>query len=79
MQVLVQASRVHTRVVLLVGRVHACDALLTGRILVDRLISIEDCCLISFGAEGVRCILHYKYCSLVEFYSIQLLLITQGL
>jgi hypothetical protein len=28
-------------------------ALLTGRVPVDRLISVEDCCLISVGAEGV--------------------------
>jgi hypothetical protein len=28
-------------------------ALPTGRVPVDRLISVEDCCLISVGAEGV--------------------------
>jgi hypothetical protein len=28
-------------------------ALLIGRVPVDRLISVEDCCLISVGAENV--------------------------
>jgi hypothetical protein len=28
-------------------------ALLTGHVPVDRLISVEDCCLISVGVEGV--------------------------
>jgi hypothetical protein len=35
------------------GRVHTRAALLTGHVPVDRLISVEDCCLISVGAEGV--------------------------
>jgi hypothetical protein len=32
---------------------HTRAALLTGRVPVDRLISVEDCCLISVGAENV--------------------------
>jgi hypothetical protein len=39
-----------------------------------RLISVEDCCLISVGAEGVSRVLHYRAGALVELYSIQLLL-----
>jgi hypothetical protein len=35
--------------------VHTRAVLLTGRILVDRLISVEDFCLISVGVEGVSC------------------------
>jgi hypothetical protein len=35
------------------GHVHTRAALLTGCIPVDRLISVEDCCLISVGAENV--------------------------
>jgi hypothetical protein len=35
------------------GCVHTQAALLTGHVPVDRLISIEDCCLISVGVEGV--------------------------
>jgi hypothetical protein len=42
---------------------------MTGLIPVDRLISVEDCCLISVGAEDVSCVFH------IELYSIQLLLI----
>jgi hypothetical protein len=34
-------------------RIHTWAALLTGRVPVDRLISVEDCCLISVDAEGV--------------------------
>ena len=34
-------------------RVHTRAALLTGRVPVDRLIYVEDCCLISVGDEGV--------------------------
>jgi hypothetical protein len=29
-------------------------ALATGHVPVDKLIFVEDCCLISVGAEGVR-------------------------
>jgi hypothetical protein len=54
MQAVVQTGRVHTRAVLLVRRVHTCAALPTGRIPVDRLIFVEDCCLVSVGVEGVR-------------------------
>jgi hypothetical protein len=53
-QAVVQTSRIHTRAVLLVGCVHTRVALLTGHVPVDRLISIDDCFLISVGAEGVR-------------------------
>jgi hypothetical protein len=35
------------------GHVHTRVALLTGHVPVDRLISVEDCCLISVGVEGV--------------------------
>ena len=41
------------RVVLLIGRVHTCVALPTGRVPIDRFIYIEDCCLILVGVEGV--------------------------
>ena len=41
----------------------------------DKLISVEDCCLISVGVEGVSRVLHYKAGALVELYYIQLLLI----
>jgi hypothetical protein len=34
-------------------------ALLIGQD-VDKLISVEDCCLISVGAENVRCVLHIE-------------------
>ena len=40
-----------------------------------RLIYVEDCCLISVDAEGVRKVLHYRVGALAELYSIQLLLI----
>jgi hypothetical protein len=36
------------------GRMHTPAALLTGRVPVDRLIYVEDCCLISVDTEGVR-------------------------
>jgi hypothetical protein len=39
--------------VLLVGRIHTRAALPTGHVPIDKLISVEDCCLISVGAEGV--------------------------
>jgi hypothetical protein len=45
-------GRMHMQAVVSQG-VHTQAALLTGRVPVDRLISIEDCCLISVGAEGV--------------------------
>jgi hypothetical protein len=35
------------------GHVHTWAALLTGRVPIDRLISIEDFCLILVGAENV--------------------------
>jgi hypothetical protein len=35
------------------GRVHTLAALLTGRVPIDRLISVEDCFLILVGVEGV--------------------------
>jgi hypothetical protein len=35
------------------GSVHMRAALLTGHVPIDRLISVEDCCLISVGAENV--------------------------
>jgi hypothetical protein len=35
------------------GRVHTRAALMTGHVPVDILISVEDCFLISIGAEGV--------------------------
>ena len=35
------------------GPVHTRPALLTGHVPINRLISVEDCCLISVGAEGV--------------------------
>ena len=57
------------------GSIHMQAALLTGRVPVGRLISVEDCCLISVGAEGVSWVLHYRDSVLVELYSIQLLLI----
>jgi hypothetical protein len=41
----------------------------------DRLVSMEDCCLVSVGAKGVSRVLHYRAGTLVELYSIQLLLI----
>jgi hypothetical protein len=34
--------------------VHTQAALLTGRVPIDRLICVEDCCLISVGDENVR-------------------------
>jgi hypothetical protein len=34
--------------------VHTRAALLTGHVPVDILIYVEDCCLISVGAEGAR-------------------------
>ena len=37
-----EPNRVHTRVALLVGHVHTCVALLTSRVLVDILVSVED-------------------------------------
>jgi hypothetical protein len=40
-------------VVLLVGLIHTRVALPTGRVPIDRLIYVEDFCLISIGAEGV--------------------------
>jgi hypothetical protein len=58
---------------------HTLAALLTGHVPIDRLISVEDCCLISVGVEGVSCFLHYRAGALVELYSIQLLLINPGL
>ena len=54
---------------------HTWDALLIGRVPIDILISIEDCCLISFGAKGVSQVLNYREGALTELYSIQLLLI----
>jgi hypothetical protein len=71
MQVVVQTGRVYTCDVLLVGHIHTCVALPTGHVPIDRLISIEDCCLISVGVEGVSCVLHYRVDALVELYSIQ--------
>jgi hypothetical protein len=56
------------------GSIHTLATLLTGRVPVDRLIFVEDCCLISVGAEGVSSVLHYRASALVELYSIQLLL-----
>jgi hypothetical protein len=50
-------------------------ALLTSHVLVDRLTSIEDCCLILVDAEGVSGVLHYRESALTDLYSIQLLLI----
>jgi hypothetical protein len=47
-------GRVHTRGYSEPGCMHTQAALLTGRVPVDRLISVEDCCLISVGAENVR-------------------------
>jgi hypothetical protein len=35
------------------GSVHMRAALLTGCVPIDRLISVEDCCLISVGAKNV--------------------------
>jgi hypothetical protein len=78
-QVVVQTGHVHTQDVLLVGHIHMHVSLPIGHVLVERLISIEDCFLISVGTEGVSCVLHYRAGVLVELYSIQLLLITQGL
>jgi hypothetical protein len=37
----------------MVGCVHTHVALSTGRVPIDRLISVEDCCLVLVGAEGV--------------------------
>jgi hypothetical protein len=54
------------------GHMHTLVSLLTGRIPVDRLIFVEDCCLISVGVEGVSRVLHYRFGGLVEVYSIQL-------
>jgi hypothetical protein len=54
-------------------------ALLTGRVPINRLIYVEDFCLISVGVEGVRRVLHYRDGSLVELYYIQLLLINPRL
>jgi hypothetical protein len=42
MQVVVQIGHVHTQVVLLVVHVHTRAALLTGRVPVDKLVSVED-------------------------------------
>jgi hypothetical protein len=41
-------------------RVHTQAALMTGRIPVDRLIYVDDCCLISVGAENVSRVLHIE-------------------
>jgi hypothetical protein len=43
----------HTLVTLYTGHIHTQAALLTDRVPIDRLISVEDCCLISVGAENV--------------------------
>jgi hypothetical protein len=61
------------------GHVHTRVALLIGRIPIDRLISVEDCCLISVDVEGVSRVLHYRASALVELYSIHLLLINPRL
>jgi hypothetical protein len=53
MQVVVQTRHVHTRVVLLVGRVHTCVALPKGLVPIDKFIYVEDFCLISIGVEDV--------------------------
>jgi hypothetical protein len=53
MQVIVQTGHIHTRAVILVGRIHTHDALPTGRVPIDKLISVEDCFIISVGVEGV--------------------------
>jgi hypothetical protein len=53
MQVVVQTRRVHTRAILLVAHIHTHVTLLTGCLPVDRLIYVEDCCLISVGVECV--------------------------
>ena len=37
---------------------------------VDRLIYVEDCCLISFYAKDVSRVLHYRAGALVELYTI---------
>jgi hypothetical protein len=58
---------------------HTLAALLTGCVHVDKLISVEDCCLISVGAEGVSRVLHYRAGALVELYSIHFLMINPGL
>jgi hypothetical protein len=47
------SAQEHTLVTLYTGRVHMRAALLTGHVPVDRLISVEDRCLISVGAENV--------------------------
>jgi hypothetical protein len=52
-QVVVQTGCVCMRAMLLVGHIHTHVALPTGHIPVDRLIYVEDCCLISVGAECV--------------------------
>jgi hypothetical protein len=46
-------SQKHTLVALYTGHMHTRAALLKGHVPVDRLISVEDCCLILVGAEGV--------------------------
>jgi hypothetical protein len=50
-------------------------ALLIGHVPIDRLISIEDCCLLSVDVEGLSRVFHYRDGALIELYSIQLLLI----
>jgi hypothetical protein len=42
---------VHTRAAQWVGCVHTCVALLTGRVPIDILVSVEDCIIFSVGAE----------------------------
>jgi hypothetical protein len=40
--------------------VHTWAALLIGHVPIDRLIYVEDCCLISVDAEGVSWVLHIE-------------------
>jgi len=61
------------------GHVHTLATLMTGRIPIDRLIFVEDCFFMLVGAEGVSWVFHYRVGSLVELYSIQLLLINPKL
>ena len=53
-QVVVLLGCVYMQAILLVGHIHMHVTLLIGRVPVDRLIYIEDFCLISVDVEGVR-------------------------
>jgi hypothetical protein len=53
MLVTLYTGRIHTWAVVSQGMCTHGVALLTGRVPIDKLIYVEDCCLISVGAENV--------------------------